>query len=135
MRATDFGSKGLFKPTTTHGGKSSLQGWIDYIQNHYPESDWKSQNETVKFKDVANLKLTGTTFDSHHLSRFMNESNFATRISPHHLNNNSTHDSSFSMDTLVGGAFRSSKLSQPRESTCFTSIDRYKKGQMSVFLD
>ena len=72
MRATDFGSKGLFKPTTTHGGnKTTLKGWIEYIQN-LPESEWKQQNETVKFKDVANLNLAGTTFDSPHMSRFMN---------------------------------------------------------------
>jgi len=63
-----------------------------------PESQWKQSNETVKFRDVANLKLTGTTFDSHHLSRFMNESNFATRVSPQNLNNNSTHDTSFTLN-------------------------------------
>ena len=81
MNSTDFGSKGLFKPTTTLAGKTSLRGWIEHIQAQ-PDSEWKNQNETVKFKDAANLKLAGTTFDSNHLSRFLNESNFATRDSP-----------------------------------------------------
>ena len=123
MRATDFGSKGLFKPTTTHGGKATLTGWIEYIQS-LPESEWKHQNETVKFKDVANLNLAGATFDSHHMSRFINESQFVTRVSPQHTLQKSAHDSTWTLDH----PFKTSKVSEPRESVCFTSIDRYKKG-------
>jgi hypothetical protein len=32
MRSTDFGSKGMYKPTTTFGGKSSLSSWIENVE-------------------------------------------------------------------------------------------------------
>lgn len=100
MQSTDFGSKGLFKPTTMRPGKSSLKSWVEYIQGQ-PDSEWKHQNETVKFREVANLKLAGTTFDSNHLSRFMKESSFASTDSPRHPIKTLTHDSSFTLDRSV----------------------------------
>ena len=49
--STDFGSKGLYKDTTTTNGGS------------------KSQSV---FKDVANLRLAGNTFDAQHMDKFLN---------------------------------------------------------------
>lgn len=49
--STDFGSKGLYKDTTTIGGGTRSQS---------------------VFKDVANLRLSGKTFDAVHMDKFIN---------------------------------------------------------------
>lgn len=58
--STDFGSKGLYKDTTT-----SLGG---------------AKSQSV-FKEVANLRLAGNTFDVHHMDRFLN-TQFCNNSSP-----------------------------------------------------
>jgi len=41
MRSTDFGSKGMYKPTTSlAGGRASLENWINHIENTQTE-EWK----------------------------------------------------------------------------------------------
>lgn len=41
MRSTDFGSKGMYKPTTSlAGGRASLENWIKHIENTQPD-EWK----------------------------------------------------------------------------------------------
>jgi len=31
MRSTNFGSKGMYKETSTVGGRTSLSNWVDHI--------------------------------------------------------------------------------------------------------
>ncbi len=81
MRSTDFGSKGMYKPTTAHGGKSNLKSWIEYIEGQ-PDNPWKKTNETVKFSQVPNLNLSGTTFDSNHMNKFMSACPFVHKQMP-----------------------------------------------------
>lgn len=57
LRSTDFASKGLYKETTTKTSKS----------------------QSV-FKDVANLRLTGNTFDAQHLDKFMTNRHTGTQF-------------------------------------------------------
>ena len=41
MRSTDFGSKGMYKPTTTFGGKvASLRSWVENVDKTQSE-EWK----------------------------------------------------------------------------------------------
>jgi hypothetical protein len=58
MRSTDFASRGLYKETTSGGTKS----------------------QSI-FKECANLRLAGSTFDAKHMDRFL-KTEFAMGSSP-----------------------------------------------------
>ena len=67
MRSTDFGSKGMYKPTTTIGGKTNLGKWLE--NNESLGDMWKgSAYGSINFTEAANLKLSGNTFDSKHMT-------------------------------------------------------------------
>lgn len=69
MRSTDFGSKGMYKPTSTIGGKTSLVNWLE--QNEARADQSRISQDTINFRETANLKLSGSTFDSKHITNFM----------------------------------------------------------------
>ena len=126
MRSTDFGSKGMYKPTTSlAGGRASLENWINHIENTQSE-EWKQQNEILKKANQPNLKLSGTTFDSNHLNKFLHDCPYA--IIPN--------QATYLKKKLEKSRSRSKEEEEERnKSRCFRSIDRYTKGQMTVFID
>jgi len=80
FKSTDFGSKGLYRRTTTLGGKTDLYRWLENKQT------WEApQNATHHFRETANLRLSGQTFDSNHLSKFMQKCPFAEQSEPHYV--------------------------------------------------
>ena len=79
LKPMDFGSKGLYKPTTTIGGKTTLSDWVESVEAH---GDTRMSHDRMKFRETANLRLSGTTFDSKHMSQFMSNCPFVTRPSP-----------------------------------------------------
>lgn len=120
MRSTDFGSKGMYKPTTTFGGKCSLRDWVERAEAH--ADNWKTSQESLKFEQTANLRLAGTTFDSKHMSNFMQKCPYVSNMSPTRL-------------SLPGATQAKKEQDKIRSSYCFTSIDRYSNGQMKVYFD
>ncbi|TNV82467.1 hypothetical protein FGO68_gene39 [Halteria grandinella] len=121
MRSTDFGSKGMYKPTSTIGGKTSLVNWLE--QNEARADQSRISQDTINFRETANLKLSGSTFDSKHITNFMQDCPFALRASPPHTGFLKKHSS------------KEKTLPMMRLSGCFSSIDRENKGQMRVFFD
>lgn len=116
MRSTDFGSKGMYKPTTVIGGKTTnLWEWVEKYESKAEQ--WRTSLDNIKFKETANLKLSGTTFDSCHMNQFMRDCPFVVRPTPSNF-------------IKKGQDMQSPEItnSKIRMSGCFSSIDRYNKG-------
>ena len=79
FKSTDFASKGLYKITSTVGGPTDLNRWIEMRQS------WEAPQDASHFKETANLRLSGDTFDCNHLSNFMQKNSFATSPPPLYL--------------------------------------------------
>lgn len=85
FRSTDFASKGLYKPTTTVGGPTDLSRWLE---SKMASEAWRKQGtdvESLRFKETSNLRLSGSTFDSGHLNKFMQNCPFVQKAAPHYL--------------------------------------------------
>lgn len=103
---TDFASKGLYKETTL-----GLQ---------------MAKSQSI-FKDAANLRLSGLTFDAVHMNKFIQGSHFGKQGSPTRVIESQTRNK-FSPQRLI-------HANQVRPSHAFSSIDREHKGQQRIYID